>query len=887
MIAPRAVRVFAAVLIALAFGGPTGPAAHPALAQETAPKPDQRGDIPPPLVAPVPKGPANTAPGTAAATSAEPVMTGDGSQGGPVDFDAWDAMAQRAETALSDPHTTDVSLNLLRSQVADWREALLKAQGANSDRIATLRDQIAALGPVPKEGETEAPEIAIRRTELNDQLSRLQAPGIAAVEAYRRADGLIREIDRTLRERQTSKLLQIWPAPANPANWPAGAKALSETVKTIAGETIAQVRRPEVRSTAVDRLPVVLLTGLLGLFLTLRSRRIIESWTLRLQRREGSFRQLGAFLLSLGQIVLPTVGVLLIVFAIHSADFLGVLGKTVLGEVASAAVLVYAAVWLARWVFPRVALGSRTLRMTEAQRSQGRMLTLALALVIGLSGIIEQSLNEVTVSEAALAVLQFPTIVAAGFLLNRMGRLLRVQFQREEGSEEGGYTLDGILALMARGVALLGLFAPVLAAIGYVAAATALVYPAALSLALIGFLVLMQRVAVEIYALLIRDEKGAQEALMPVLIGFALVVVSLPVFALIWGARVSDITELWTRFQEGFQLGETRVSPADFFYFVVVFAFGYAITRLLQGALRGTILPRTALDPGGQTAVISGVGYLGIFVSALVAIDTAGIDLSGLAIVAGALSVGIGFGLQTIVGNFVSGIILLIERPVSEGDWIEVGGVQGTVKSISVRSTRIQTFDRSDVIVPNQDLIAGRVTNWTRFSLSGRLIVPVGVAYDSDTRKVEAVLREIAEDQPMALLNPPPTVLFMGFGADSMNFEIRMILRDVNFSMTVRSEINHRIAERFRAEGIQIPFAQREVRLVNAGELGGVLKVGGRTGGPVRPEDGGSPSRLHLGAAAAPEAAPELAPELAAERPLPHRDEIDDHDLDPEGEDHR
>jgi len=737
-----------------------------------------------------------------------------------VDYDQWAKVAVGYEDALEASNLSTDQLDKMRAEIAGWRSILTTAQSANSVRIATVRKQIAALGPVPAEGEAEVEEISVRRKELADRLVKLQAPGLAADEAYRRADGLIREIDRVLRDQQANELLRLWPSPVYPANWPEAAIGLSDTLVRLWDEFDENWSKPKARDELLGNLPLIVLLLAAALGLTIYARRWIYGLSERVTVSGSAVtRRVLAVTTSLGQIAAPVFGIYAFSSALRLTGMLGEVGGRINLALPVLGIAVFIAVWLGTRAFPRHQGETPLLPLPPERRAEGRFLSLMMGLVIAAEMIRSVAMDPQEYSEATTSVLVFPILATAGLLLWRMGRVLRQA--RATGTQSYVLTLVG---LVARAIGIIGVLGPVLAAFGYIAAAEAMIYPAIVSLAVITILFILQQVLAEIWVMTLGrkgegEEASINDGLVPVLLGFALTVLSMPLFALIWGARFSDLTELWTRFREGFQMGETRISPTDFIVFAVVFIGGYMVTRLFQGALRTTILPKTSMDRGGQVAIVAGVGYVGIFLAALIAINTTGIDLSGLAIVAGALSVGIGFGLQNIVSNFVSGIILLVERPVSEGDWIEVGGVQGIVKTISVRSTRVQTFDRTMVIVPNADLVSQQVKNWTRFSLAGRLIVPVGVAFGSDTRKVEAILQEIAEAQPMAVLNPPPVINFQGFGADSMNFEIRVILRDVNFSMQVRSDINHAIVQRFTEEGVEIPFAQSDVSLRNVDEI--------------------------------------------------------------------
>ena len=225
-------------------------------------------------------------------------------------------------------------------------------------------------------------------------------------------------------------------------------------------------------------------------------------------------------------------------------------------------------------------------------------------------------------------------------------------------------------------------------------------------------------------------------------------------------------------------------------------------------------MARSQVDAGVRNSVKTGIGYLGVGLAVIVGVSAAGIDLSSLALVASALSVGIGFGLQNIVSNFVSGLILLVERPFKVGDHIVTGTTEGIVKRISVRATEIETFRKQSIVVPNSDLINSPVGNWTHRNRVQRSEIPVSVAYGTDPEKVIAILLEIATAVPDALQNPEPHVDFLAFGASSLDFELRFCLADYSDGIRIRAEVRIAILKRFELEGIEIPYARQDIMIL-------------------------------------------------------------------------
>ncbi|MCG6902772.1 MAG: DUF3772 domain-containing protein, partial [Rhodobacter sp.] len=742
-----------------------------------------------------------------------------------INYTDWQSVAERAEASVAAGLASDKAFESLRSEVVVWRERFLRGQDANAQRIRTLRAQLVALGPPPAEGETEAEEVANRRRELNASLAEALAPVKTAEEAFSRAEGLVREIDGIIRARQTDALLKLAPSPLNPALWPDAVRELVATLKSIGNEVVLSWRSDAKRIALRDGLPKTLLFLVVAVVLLARGRFLMEKLTwLVLDISKGSTRALAGFATSLGQIIVPVLGIYLLVEALQSTGMLGLRGLLVTDWLPLFGLLTFGARWLGLRLFPKRNDVARLFDPTPEQSRTIRLSALLLGILVAAGVLITTVSDYDSYTSGSSVVLIFPIAALVALVLTRVGRVLRLISRTMQDRETPVHGARGV-GLVGRAVMIVALAGLVLSAIGYINAGLFLLFPTTFTLGLLGILLLLNELIRDIYAFATRKSyEQARAALVPTLFSIPLILAALPVFALIWGARVADLTELLAKFREGFTFGDTRISPGSFLTFAIVFAALYGATRLVQGALKNSVLPKTKMDIGGQTAIVSGIGYVGIFLAALIAINSAGLDLSSLAIVAGALSVGIGFGLQNIVQNFVSGIILLIERPVAEGDWIEVGGHVGTVRKISVRSTLIETFDRTDVIVPNGDFIAGAVTNWTRTNLIGRIKVPVGVAYGTNTRRVEEILREIANEHPLVTITPEPGIDFLGFGADSLDFQIRAVLSDVNFSVAVRTEMNHRIAERFAEEGIEIPFAQRDIWLRNPEALTGIAR---------------------------------------------------------------
>ena len=697
-------------------------------------------------------------------------------------------------------------------------------------QVAETRELLESMGEVAQ-GATESPEAAAQRKDLQERLARAEGWQKQAELAIARADQLI---DRMAAKRIAlfaQTVVKRGPSPLVPQTWVDAGRELVALGSLIGTSVSTWFDRLLDWSTDVGpAMLVVLAAALLGLGAGLAIRAYL---TRRFARPEGTgpvapldvqLRAAATFVASTCPLLLTLLGAWAVwpppdffpngaVMAIASGILVGVI--TLL---------------LCRWAIEAVLAPSRpSWRAFPVGDAEANVLAAHLRLIVALLAVniaIDHGTAPLTVVDNFTAVWNLLiTIALAGVLIRVVDRRLWVPpattvapvAGESDASTVARSDLSWRLLRYAATAAMWA--APVIAAVGYAnlaeyisvgvvetgivvfAAAAAKLFARAFVEAAFDPGHRLGRLIGRAFTISAQGLRLTQFWL-GLMLDFLIAVASGMALLIVWGASRDDILVLGNRMVEGVRIGPVTVSITDVLLAMLVFTVVLGVTRYIQRILEMRVFPGTQLDAGVRHSLRTSVGYVGLVIGGGLAIGTLGLNLSSLAIVAGALSVGIGFGLQNIVNNFVSGLILLVERPIKAGDWVEVGGASGIVKRINVRSTELETFDRSTVLIPNSSLVSPAVTNWTHKDVSGRIEIPVKVAGVKDAASVKAILLDCAKDHSGVMKRPGPSVLLKDFNGNNFEFVLQVAVPRALEMQQVASDLRFAIDQAFRQKGV-------------------------------------------------------------------------------------
>jgi potassium-dependent mechanosensitive channel len=765
-------------------------------------------------------------------------------------IDAWQATLERVEAALQAERIDDVTLSQLRSQIAKIPMQAAGLKAALQPRLQLVNQRIEQLKPADEQAarnQTEA--IKSEQAQLQSEAAGLQGVVQQADLIALRGQQDIDTIGERRRALFTSSILQRSQSLADPSFWFDLAAATPETLadqSRVVGYWFGALVERTGRSAAGI---LVVVIGFAA-FLLSPGRRWLTRRTSRdpsVLHPSGLAKATAAAAITLANLLIPAVAFFVLyqamsILKVLPADLATVLRPVLFG-------LTFASFFygLSIAVLAPERPSWRLVEVTDTAAERLIPIIVAMA-VVNVGGLALDAFLKATHAPLSFAVAaQGLGAIALGILA--MVALRFVAREDDDENPQGTSSAWRLLIPVTWAVAALTVIAPLA---GFVAFGRFAALQIVFTTAVLMSLVLLLRLADEAisYGFSVQTRIGGfmRQAigLKPntisqigvILAGFArLIVIMVAVMALLapWGIQSEDVVGTFTSAFFGFEIAGFSFSPSAILGAIVVFVVVIVATRGFQRWLDGRLLPQTSLDTGLRTSIHTGVGYVGAAIAGLVAFSYAGLNLQNVAIVASALSVGIGFGLQSIVNNFVSGIILLAERPFKVGDRIEVGPNTGIVQRVSVRATQIQTFDNVTVIVPNADLISGQVVNWMHGDFSARLKIPVGVSYESDPEQVRRVLLEIAMDNPRVLRIPEPFVSFTDFGADALQFTLFCHVGNINADAGAASDMRFEIAKRFREEKIEMPFGQRDIHLRDLASIEGLVRelFDGRTAAPA------------------------------------------------------
>jgi small-conductance mechanosensitive channel len=729
-------------------------------------------------------------------------------------------LAQAGQT-VTRPAVSNEQLTSTRADIERIRiDATLAAERLTSP-LSDLQAQLKKLPPPPAKDATEPQAIAGERQRLTTLIERLTAArsqlGLVAVEA----EQLAAKVAATQRERFFEWVFEPSKSILNPSMWTSGASGLVVMAERI-GVLVLNWRAAAKETYALPGLVALLALGAIAAVALL-----IGNWALRRVRSDAAPDDLTRLSRAVLAIVI-CVAVTQIGFEAAELvmDRLGLMVGRI-GQVldaAQGAILILVAFWtFAAAVFRPATPAWRIVAADDrAATSQATVLVLA-GLVIASARFLFDMASAVFapveashlvsgLSAGSLVALAAATLVSLGPAgaaptdtshvfgwLRRLSPLIWVLLAIAAAALALGYiALGDFIATKLFETVLIVSF---LLMLHYLAdaAVTASVDPASPTAAFLRERAAISRKAVERLGLVFSTA-----------VDLALVVAGVPLLFGLWWFNWIDYGTVVSAFFTGFQVGDVTVTPWSIVLAALIFVTGLVLVRLAAYWLDRRVLSRASFDEGVRNSILTGTRYILTAVAVIFAATAAGLDFSNLAIVAGALGVGIGFGLQSIVNNFVSGLILLAERPIKVGDWVILTGGEGIVKRINVRSTEIETFDRATVIVPNSSLISDVVKNRTHADRLGRSLVTVSVEYGGDPARVSAILEDIGRSHPSALMLPAPFARFVNFGEFGMDFSLYVFIGEVSDVATVESDLRFEIWRRFAAEGIAIATPLKE-----------------------------------------------------------------------------
>ena len=730
---------------------------------------------------------------------------------------------ERMEESLRRGDLTDAQLIENRGSIEPVRDELREIILSLEGRLGDVDTRLKQLGDAPDEDEPkEDPALALERTRLKERHAALDGTLKQTRVLVLRAESISERITDRRRALFTQELLGRTSSALNPSFWTQAAKAAPDGLRGVV--LLAQGWMDHARAAATAG-TIAAATFALVAFLFCAS--LVLRW---LGQRDFRPRELGTrfaksffALISLVRIAVTAPAV--VVGAILILDAFGLMPERMTHIGYSLAIAVAIAAFGRGVAVGLFAPDDPERRLLAIHDNVARLVSSklvwaarVLGAVVFINALLRAVVAPVSLTVAMSAI--FSAIIAA-ILCHFLFVIGRSHEQDDEVSgagwlRAGGWLLTiGIAAALVTGFVGLAAFLAgrFLTALGLIGALYIfLVFIDALFTEVLTASTPRGRAVANFFGLKPRSIELIGTLLSAAIRIILILVVLLPLLGP-WGIFAADFFGVVRDATFGFRIGEVTISLSTILGAFATIVIGILATRAMQRWLQTSFLPRTALDPSLQHSISTIFSYLGVMAAIAFALAQLGVDFQKITLVAGALSIGIGFGLQSVVSNFVSGLILLAERPIRVGDIINVKGEEGRVRRIHVRATEIETGDHASVIIPNSELITQVVKNRTHIDTFARAAVPVAVAYDSDVAKVRDTLMQIAKDHPHVMQSPAPTVFLTGFGESAINFELGWLVRNIGDAAGVKSDICFSILEKFREHGIDMPYPRRDIRI--------------------------------------------------------------------------